>query len=590
MSGRVFGILSPFVGGDYYGAIIEGANAAAVAAGDRVMAMQTLNPGSHSADRSGLPDFDRPLAWRHLSGLAVLPGAVATGYATDARQAGLPVVFVAQEAPASSVVLADNRSGVRDAVAHLIEHGHERIAFAGYLAHFDLRERHAGYAEALTANGLEPLVMDTGDNHESGGEAVADLLIRAGMPVSAIVLGTDRNAIGLIGRMRAAGYAVPGDIAVVGFDDIADAAYLRPALSSVRQPLDELGRALYELMDHPVPRREVPTVFVNRESCGCTNDGLPVSEAHTRALFGQVSYLQETLNIQYELGVALLGTQERDPRDLAWLELTPATAGCLGLWQPDLADTLHVRGGFRFPAGGLLPVDEFPPADLFERAYGADGEIVFVVPIRTPAQDWGLLAAVGRIQSTTPPGREMMNHSGSLLAKALDYGVMQEKLRQAALRDHLTGLPNRVLLEDRMAQAERRAAREAGYRFAILLLDLDGFKAVNDTHGHAAGDQLLIQVARRLTKRLRRTDTVARLGGDEFVVLIDGVSGSGGTHEVIAAIKATVTEPFTIDGHVVEVGLSIGAAISGDGTSDPDYLLREADAAMYRAKSVARQR
>ncbi|MBW6435579.1 GGDEF domain-containing protein [Actinoplanes hulinensis] len=590
MSGRVFGILSPFVGGDYYGAIIEGVNTAAVAAGDRVMAIQTLNPGSHSADRSGLPDFDRPLAWRHLSGLVVLPGAVATGYAKRAQQAGLPVVFVAQDAPASSVVLADNRSGVRDAVTHLIEHGHERIAFAGYLAHFDLRERHAGYAEALTAHGLEPLVMDTGDNHESGGEAVADLLIRAGMPVSAIVLGTDRNAIGLIGRMRAAGYAVPGDLSVIGFDDIADAAYLRPALCSVRQPLDELGGAVYELMDQPVSRREVPTVFVKRESCGCSGDGLQVSEAHTRALFQQVSYLQETLNIQYELGVALLGPQDRDPRDLAWLELTPATAGCLGLWHPDLPDTLHVRGGFRFPAGGVLPVDEFPPADLFERAYGANGEIVFVVPVRTPAQDWGMLAAVGRIQSTTPPGREMMNHSGSLLAKALDYGVMQEKLRQAALRDHLTGLPNRVLLEDRMAQAERRAAREAGYRFAILLLDLDGFKAVNDTHGHAIGDQLLIQVARRLTGRLRRTDTVARLGGDEFVVLIDGVSGSGGTHEVIAAIKATVTEPFTLDGHVVEVGLSIGAAISGDGTSDPDHLLREADAAMYRAKSVARQR
>ncbi|MEV0900501.1 GGDEF domain-containing protein [Actinoplanes sp. NPDC049802] len=590
MKGRTFGILSPFVGGDYYGAIIEGINRAAVAAGDRVMAIQTLDPGSHSADRSGLPDFDRPLAWRHLSGLVVLPGAVATGYAAAARRAGLPVVFVAQEAAASSVVLADNRSGVRDAVAHLVEHGHERIAFAGYLAHFDLRERHAGYAEALAANGLEPLVMDTGDNHESGGEAVADLLIRAGMPVSAIVLGTDRNAIGLITRMRAAGFDVPRELAVVGFDDIPDAAYLRPALASVRQPLGELGAAVHELLDRPAPRRLVPTVFVGRESCGCPSGGPPVSEEHTRALFGQVSYLQETLNIQYELGLALLGAQERDPRHLAWLELTPAKAGALGLWHPDLPDTLQVTGAYRFPAGSVLPVDEFPPIDLFERARGADSDIVFVVPIRTRARDWGMLAAVGRIQSTTPPGREMMNHSGSLLAKALDYGVMQEKLRQAALRDHLTGLPNRVLLEDRMAQAGRRAAREPGYRFAILLLDLDGFKTVNDTFGHATGDQLLIEVARRLTARLRRTDTVARLGGDEFVVLIDGVSGSGGTHEVIAAIKATVTEPFTIGGHVVEVGLSIGAAISGEGAADPDHLLREADAAMYQAKSAARQR
>ena len=167
---------------------------------------------------------------------------------------------------------------------------------------------------------------------------------------------------------------------------------------------------------------------------------------------------------------------------------------------------------------------------------------------------------------------------------------MEERLRNAVLLDHLTGLPNRLLLEDRLSLAGLRAAREPGYRFAVLLLDLDGFKAVNDTLGHAVGDQLLIQVARRLTGLLRRTDTVARLGGDEFVVLIDGVSGPGGDQQVRAGIQATVAEPYVIDGQIVEVGLSIGSAISGDGTSDPDLLLREADAAMYRAKSVSRRR
>ena len=113
MSGRTFGILSPFVGGDYYGAIIAGLNDAAVAHDDRIMAIQTLDPGSHSADRSGLPDFRRPVAWRHLAGLVVLPGAVDIGYATGARAAGLPVVFVAQDVTAAGcpAVLADNRSG-----------------------------------------------------------------------------------------------------------------------------------------------------------------------------------------------------------------------------------------------------------------------------------------------------------------------------------------------------------------------------------------------------------------------------------------------------------------------------------------------
>src|SRR5689334_23073094 len=91
---RTFGILSPFVGGDYYGAIIAGVNAAAVSGGDRIMAIQTLDPGAHSADRAGLPDFRRHVSWRHLAGLIVLPGAVHTDYARAARAAGMPVVFV----------------------------------------------------------------------------------------------------------------------------------------------------------------------------------------------------------------------------------------------------------------------------------------------------------------------------------------------------------------------------------------------------------------------------------------------------------------------------------------------------------------
>jgi DNA-binding LacI/PurR family transcriptional regulator len=363
---RTFGILSPFVGGDYYGAIIAGVNGAATAGGDRAMAVQTLDPGSHSADRSGVPDFRRPVAWRHLAALIVLPGAVDAGYARAARQAGKPVVLVGHEVSGSdcSSVLADNRTGVREAVAHLIGHGHERIAFAGNLAHFDLRERHEGYREALLAHGITPradLLFDTADNHEPGGEAVADTLVRTGMPATAIVLGTDRNAIGLIQRLRDAGYELPRELAVVGFDDIADATYLRPSLSTVRQPLDLLGAAVLGLAreladrDQPAQVRLVPTSFVQRDSCGCPGDGLPMSEPRTRELFEEVRYLQATLNVQYELGIELLGSHERDPRALDWMASTPAVGGCLGLWPRGGAAAeadcrIDVVGEFR--AGG----------------------------------------------------------------------------------------------------------------------------------------------------------------------------------------------------------------------------------------------
>jgi len=264
---------------------------------------------------------------------------------------------------------------------------------------------------------------------------------------------------------------------------------------------------------------------------------------------------------------------------------------------PALDTELRIEG--EYPAGHELagttmPVSEFPPPELFELADGAAGDAVFVVPVRSATRDWGVLAAVGHIQQSTPPGSEMMNQSGALLAAALDRGAMvsalreqEEQLRDAALHDPLTGLPNRVLLADRMRQAGLRAARQPGHRFAVLLLDLNGFKAVNDSLGHAAGDVLLIEVARRLTGLLRESDTVARLGGDEFVVLLDGLPTDGAERLVEDTIAARLTEPYAIDGGRVTVGVSIGVALSRDG-SDPEGLLREADAAMYRAKLASK--
>ena len=192
LAGRV-GVLSPFVGGDYYGAIIAGINQAAVPDGTAVVAIQTLDPGSHSADVSGVPDFRHPLAWGHLDGLIILPGAVPPGYARRAQAEGIPVVLVGHtlDGVDAPVVFADNRSGVREAVDHLVEHGHTRIAFAGNLSGGDVAERYEGYREALVSNGIDVLpemLFVAVDNHASGGSAVADALAQAGMPATAIVI------------------------------------------------------------------------------------------------------------------------------------------------------------------------------------------------------------------------------------------------------------------------------------------------------------------------------------------------------------------------------------------------------------------
>jgi diguanylate cyclase (GGDEF)-like protein len=625
---RTFAVLSPFVGGDYYGAVIAGVNRAAVAAGDRVIAMQTLDPGSHSADHSGVPDFRQPIAWRHLDGVVVMPGAVDPAYAQALRDTGIPVVLIGHELPgvACPVVLADNHTGVREAVHHLVEHGHERIAFGGNLANFDTRERHEGYRTGLLDNGIEPdpsLLIAAPDNHESGGVAIAEALISSGVPATAIVLGTDRNAIGLVQALAQAGYDLPGRLAVVGFDDIADARFLRPSLSTVRQPLDRLGRVAYEIV---ATRQElsqpctVPTAFVARDSCGCPPNGLAPTEELYRAQFQDNVYLQMSLNIQYELSIELLGGHGRDPLGLAWLGRTPALGGCLGLWPradgsagrpgavPDPAIEIvgefraagHSRAGAAGPplagVGSVTRVDDFPPADLFSLADGAAGEVVFVVPVRSDVHDWGLLAAVGRIQDTTPPGREMMNHSGALLALALEHNTLlrslhesEERLRQAALHDHLTGLPNRALFTERLRQAWQHSVADPEHQFAVLFLDLDGFKQVNDSLGHAPRDRLLVHVARRLSGLLRTGDTAARLGGDEFVLLLDGVDLPHGPRHVDDRIRATFGEPVILDGREVRVGASIGIATSTDGLAAPDELLRHADAAMYDAKMRRRK-
>ena len=164
----------------------------------------------------------------------------------------------------------------------------------------------------------------------------------------------------------------------------------------------------------------------------------------------------------------------------------------------------------------------------------------------------------------------------------------EEQLSEMAYRDPLTGLPNRSLLHDRLAQEIAHAARRAS-GLAVLYLDLDGFKAVNDTLGHAAGDWLLRDVAARLRGAVRRSDVVARVGGDEFVVVLldPALVRPGGREEVgrvADKICHRVAEPYTVDGRAVRIGASIGIAFCpGDGDT-PEALLECADRAMYAAK------
>lgn len=174
----------------------------------------------------------------------------------------------------------------------------------------------------------------------------------------------------------------------------------------------------------------------------------------------------------------------------------------------------------------------------------------------------------------------------------------ENELRYAAFHDRLTGLCNRDLLIDRLDRCIARARRHDDYKFAVLFLDVDRFKEVNDSLGHSYGDELLIATAERIKECLRGTDTllatesstVARIGGDEFVVLLDGIHERDNASAVASRIQQALGAPFELDGHEVFTTVSIGIAFNEIDYDTPDLLLRDADAAMYSAKAGGKAR
>lgn len=206
---------------------------------------------------------------------------------------------------------------------------------------------------------------------------------------------------------------------------------------------------------------------------------------------------------------------------------------------------------------------------------GIEDEAMAISAVRNGAQDY-LVKGTGTAA-----------HLARSIEMAIERKRFEAQLAERANFDQLTGLPNRTLFQDRLQHALSRAKRR-GERAALLFIDLDGFKAINDGLGHAAGDEVLRLVAERFRAAVRVSETVARFGGDEFTILVEAVPDSAAAIRAAERILGALNAPLRVAGNALFVTPSIGVALFPDHAGESDALVRHADAAMFWAKKAGR--
>ena len=309
-----------------------------------------------------------------------------------------------------------------------------------------------------------------------------------------------------------------------------------------------------------------------------------------RTALGEVLELLADL-LEESLGDVLVAIRLLDPEAGAHTRLVTslgANQGLLERWRDARPVELLSRPALETGTAELIAAADPAAAEAEFAAEGVRAAIV--APLYERGEIAGSLAV-----GTRSAERRFDRHDEAIVIAFAEHGGLalndaraaQETTHQA-FHDSLTGLPNRALFIDRLNHAIARTRREEA-PLAVLFCDLDGFKTVNDSLGHAAGDRLLQAVGRRFEGSLRPADTVARFGGDEFAILLEDIGGSDDAEAAAERVLAELTEPFEIEGREIFVGASIGIA-APDADDDADALLRNSDLAMYRAKARGKGR
>ena len=317
--------------------------------------------------------------------------------------------------------------------------------------------------------------------------------------------------------------------------------------------------------------------------------------AETKALLGEIDYdlaiidyqLPDTTGIELlkqikefspEVPVVIMSGSE-DPKMIKQALNQGASDFFPKTLKPDeISDAVRLvlAGGFYVPFFVLELVKQDPKnSDNSELAHLAE-----VAQKVINESDWSI-----RANCDTALDQNAMGTFNRLLDK---METQHNELMKYAFYDSLTELPNRRLFEDRLKQARNMAGRSKK-DIALVALDLDNFKQINDTHGHDIGDFLLQEIALRLLQSIRSIDTAARLGGDEFMVILTDVKDQGEVHEVIKRMFDTLTRPTVLNGLEVTPGVSIGITFA-EGLEQPESIIKQADIALYQAKNSGRNR
>jgi len=326
-----------------------------------------------------------------------------------------------------------------------------------------------------------------------------------------------------------------------------------------------------------------------------------VVDAHVWALallllpaIGIHAALQHHTNVRQRMEETLRGTEAnlRESQRIAHLGSWEWNlVGSDHIWSVEACRILGIEAGDPRPAreaflAAVHPVDLHEIEATFARVQ-LDTEPVSI-DHRVARPDGSIRYIHSRIEAIRDSAGRPVRLFGTL-HDITERKHLEERLTHQAFHDALTGLPNRARFTDRLQHALERTARQRA-PLAVLFIDLDHFKLINDTLGHEAGDELLISVAERIRACMRPSDTVARLGGDEFTVLLEDITNQLEAERIAARITKALDAPFILNGQDMFVTTSIGIVMRGDTHITPDDLLRDADVALYRAKDTGRAR